>query len=227
MTHTRRRFLRDASIATAGLGVARLFDLPPFFRVPGLFAEELALTPTQTAGPFYPDPLPLDSDNDLLIVGDSVTPAVGEVTQLSGRILTASGSPIRNALVEIWQVDAHGVYLHGGSANGDRRDVNFQGYGRFETGSAGEYAFRTVKPVPHPGRTPHIHFGVTPPRRRRWTTQCYVKGHPQNEDDGILLGIRDARARESVIVDFAPLEGSRIGELAARFDIVLGLTPEW
>jgi len=53
-----------------------------------------------------------------------------------------------------------------------------------------------------------------------------VKGHPQNQRDGILRAIRDERQRESVLVDFRPLEGSRIGELTARFDVVLGLTPE-
>ena len=58
------------------------------------------------------------------------------------------------------------------------------------------------------------------------TTQCFVKGHPQNDRDGILRSIRDARQRESVLADFRPLEGSRIGELTARFDVVLGLTPD-
>jgi protocatechuate 3,4-dioxygenase beta subunit len=55
--------------------------------------------------------------------------------------------------------------------------------------------------------------------------ECQVKGAPGNARDGILNGIRDAKSRDSVIVDFAPVSGSRIGELAARFDIVLGLTP--
>ena len=62
--------------------------------------------------------------------------------------------------------------------------------------------------------------------REKWTTQCYVRGELQNERDAILNGIKDPKARESVIVDFGPAKGSRIGELAARFDIVLGLTPE-
>src|SRR5436305_13654108 len=77
--------------------------------VPGAFAEELLRTPAQTEGPFYPDHLPLDTDNDLIIVNDAITPAVGEITHLSGRILDARGQPLRNALVEIWQVDNNGV----------------------------------------------------------------------------------------------------------------------
>jgi protocatechuate 3,4-dioxygenase beta subunit len=195
------------------------------FSAPGAFAEELVRTPRQTQGPFYPDKLPLDTDNDLLIINDSITPAVGEVTHLSGKILDARGEPIRSAVVEIWQVDSHGAYLHSGSVNRDKRDPNFQGFGRFLTASSGEYYFRTVKPVAYPGRTPHIHFAVKVKGQDKFTTQCYVKGEPKNARDGILNGIRDRKARDAVIVEFAPIKGSRIGELAARFDIVLGFTP--
>src|SRR4051794_25045328 len=101
----------------------------------GAFAEELVRTPSQTEGPFYPDKLPLDTDNDLLIVNDAITPAVGEVTHLSGRILDARGNPLRNALVEIWQVDHHGAYIHSKDPNHAKHDGNFQGFGRFLTGS--------------------------------------------------------------------------------------------
>src|SRR6478735_2991442 len=71
-----------------------------FFTTRGLFAEELARTPSRTEGPFYPDKLPLDQDNDLILIKDSLTPAVGEITHLSGRILDAGGSPIRDATIE-------------------------------------------------------------------------------------------------------------------------------
>ncbi len=192
---------------------------------PGAFAEQMLLTPKQTEGPFYPDHLPLDTDNDLIIVNDGLTSAVGEITHLSGRLLDAKGDPIRNALVEIWQVDGHGVYFHSGSDDGSKRDSNFQGFGRFLTGSTGEYYFRTIKPIAYPGRTPHIHFAVKMKGRDKWTTQCYVKGEPKNEKDGVLLGIEDIKARDSVIVDFAAIKESRIGELAAKFDIVMGYTP--
>jgi protocatechuate 3,4-dioxygenase beta subunit len=207
----RRRFLAAATSA--------------LFTVPGLFAEKLTRTPAQTEGPFYPDKLPLDTDNDLLIINGSLTPAVGQVTWLSGRILTAAGSPIRNAMVEIWQVDGNGVYLHKGSSNGDKRDAHFQGFGRFLTGSSGEYLFRTVKPVPYPGRTGHIHFSVKPAGSEKFVTQCYVKGEPLNEKDGVLKKITDPAERKAIIVPFAPLAKSSAGELAARFDIVLGFTP--
>src|SRR5438128_2737259 len=99
-TFERRTFLRRLALSTV------------LFAVPGAFAEELLRTPRQTEGPFYPDKLPLDTDNDLIIVNDSLTPAVGEITHLFGRILDGRGMPIRNALVEIWQVDNNGVYLN-------------------------------------------------------------------------------------------------------------------
>jgi len=209
----RRQFLSRLSLAST------------FFVVPGAFAGALQLTPAQTEGPFYPDKLPLDTDNDLLILNDSATPALGEVTWLNGRILDAKGDPIRNAVVEIWQCDARGVYLHRGSSEAAKRDANFQGFGRFLTGSSGEYQFRTIKPVPYPGRTPHIHFAIKYKGRDKFTTQCYIQGEPRNERDSVLKGIRDPKARESVIVPFAPLPDSKAGELAAKFDIVMGFTP--
>ena len=195
------------------------------FAVPGAFAEELMLTPRQTEGPFYPDRLPLDTDNDLLVINDTITPAIGEITYLSGRVCDVRGTPLRNALVEIWQCDGHGVYLHTADKHA-QRDANFQGFGRFMTGSNGEYVFRTIKPVPYPGRTPHIHFAVKSRGRDKFTTQCYIKGHPGNENDGVLRGVSDPKARAAIIIPFAPLPGAKHGELAARFDIVLGFTPE-
>lgn len=215
---SRRSFVKGTVIGAAGL------MLPSFWQVRGAFAEALTITPRQTEGPFYPDRLPLDTDNDLIIVNDGITPAVGEITHLVGKLQDANGNPLRNAVVEIWQVDGNGVYLHSRSA-GEKRDANFQGFGRFLTGSNGEYYFRTVKPVPYPGRTPHIHFKVKQRGEREFTTQCYIKGHAQNDRDGIYRGMRDAKARESVTVNFKPLKDSKTGELEAKFDIVLGVTP--
>lgn len=200
-----------------------------FYDLPGLFAEELAkvqqrpVTAPMTEGPFYPDRLPLDTDNDLLIINDAITSGVGEITHLTGRVLTPSGTPIRNAFVEIWQVDGNGVYLHSGSGKGKDRDGNFQGYGRFLTDSEGRYYFRTIKPVDYPGRTPHIHVAVSKNGHRILTTQMLIKGNPANQRDGLFKRIKDA-SRETILVDFKPIEDSKIGELAANFDVVIGRT---
>ncbi|HWB04917.1 MAG TPA: protocatechuate 3,4-dioxygenase [Verrucomicrobiales bacterium] len=210
---TRRETLRRIAAGSA------------LFAAPGAFAEALTQTPKATEGPFYPDHLPLDTDNDLLVINEATNNAVGEVAYVTGRILDSKGYPLRNAVVEIWQCDNNGAYLHSGTGNKEKQDKNFQGFGRFVTGTTGEYLFRTIKPVPYPGRTPHIHYKVKLGGKELLVTQLYIKGHEGNEKDGIWKSIKDQKARESVTVDFAPLPGAKAGELSAKFDIVLGYTP--
>jgi protocatechuate 3,4-dioxygenase, beta subunit len=212
---SRRDFFRRLSFITA------------LFSIPGLFAEELARkTPWVEEGPFYPPRLPLDTDNDLIIVNDSITPAVGQITHISGRLLDIKGDPIRGATIELWEADSQGVYL----ADRPRRstfDAHFQGFGRFLTGSTGNYYFRTIKPVSYSGRpAPHIHFKIRMRGREPFTTQLFVKGDPGNLQDRIWRRIGSEPTRDSVTVDFAPVKESRIGELAAHFDIVMGASPE-
>lgn len=214
---------RRSFLGRSIVGVAALVGTE-FFTKPGLFAQEL-VTPTMTEGPFYPDRLPLDTDNDLLVLNNSITPAVGEITHLTGKVTDRKGNPVRNARVEIWQVDNNGVYLHSKGGDRTKLDKNFQGFGRCVTGLDAKYYFRTIKPVTYPGRTPHIHFAVYIGDRKVLTTQCMVKGDPRNAKDGLLRRIKDEKARQSLIVDFEPLAGSRIGELTAEFNIVLGQTP--
>lgn len=189
-----------------------------------VIAQNLIATPAQTEGPFYPDRLPLDRDNDLIMVAGRTKPAAGEITHLTGRILDLHGRPLRGVVIEIWQVDHNGKYIHTGDASA-KNDANFQGFGRFETSETGEYRFRTIKPVPYPGRTPHIHVKLHRGGHELLTTQLYVQGHPLNERDGILRSIRDLQQRSSVLIPFLPSKDHH-GELAARFDIVLGKTPE-
>ncbi|OAI54069.1 intradiol ring-cleavage dioxygenase [Planctomyces sp. SCGC AG-212-M04] len=200
-----------------------------FFTVKGAFAEELFSTPALTEGPFYPDKLPLDQDNDLIKINDNITPAVGEITHLTGRILTASGEPVKDATVEIWQCDANAVYLHtrDSGSKSAQQDKNFQGFGRFTTASDGGYRFRTIKPVPYPGRpAPHIHFKVKKGDRELITSQLMIRGHEGNLKDGVFSGIRNVIDRELLMTDFKAVPNSKTGELAAHFDIVLGKTPD-
>ena len=223
---SRRELLRRGAALLGAAAVGTPWLLTPAAVRAGDFADELVKTPRQTEGPFYPNKLPLDTDNDLIIVNDSTSPALGTITHLSGRILSPSGEPVRNALVEIWQCDAKGVYLHTADSGRKEPDKNFQGFGRFLTGSAGEYYFRTIKPVPYPGRTPHIHFKVKRNGKELLTTQCYIKGEPRNERDGIYRDVPKGKQRDAVTVEFTKVKDSKIGELAAQFTIVLGVTPE-
>jgi protocatechuate 3,4-dioxygenase beta subunit len=181
------------------------------------------VTPGQTEGPFYPVKLPSDMDADLVRVQGQAAQAVGQVAHVSGRVLDKRGGIVKGAMLEIWQCDANGIYNHPGDNGQKRRDVAFQGYGRTTVDGEGRYGFRTIRPVAYPGRTPHIHFKVHAPGAGRLTTQMYVAGEPQNARDGLLRSIRDARARESVIVTLLPAGEIEPGALKGTFDIVLDL----
>ena len=209
---SRRRLVQSLTLTAAGLWA------------PGAFAELLTLTPPMTEGPFFPDKLPLDQDNDLIRITDHTTAAVGTITNLSGRVLDKNGSPIKDALVEIWQADDHGTYIHTHGAQGEaKRDPGFQGYGRFETAKEGGWKFRTIQPGLYTGRTRHYHFGITLKGQPRFTTQLFFKDQAGNARDGVLKGIRDEQQRDSVVREFKAVEGTK--ELAATWDIVMGVTP--
>ena len=227
----RRDVVRGMAVGSGALLLPPMSSqlLAAFYHQPGRFAEELTLTPNMTEGPFYPDKLPLDTDNDLLIINDAITPAVGQVTHLTGRVLSRSGEPVRGALVEIWQVDHNGSYIHskgGNPRNDNKRDTNFQGYGRFLTDQKGQYYFRTIKPVTYPGRTPHIHYRISVGDKKLLSTQLLINGHAQNEGDGLFRRIKDEKLRRLLVADFNRLHSSKIGELAANFDLVVGYTPK-
>lgn len=215
---SRRQMLRGGAALSAA-----------YFMTPGLFAEELLRTPASTEGPFYPDQLPLDKDNDLIIINDSTTPAVGEITNLTGKILLPSGEPAKNVVIEIWQCDANAVYLHSADSGRkqDQQDKNFQGFGRFETNSKGEYRFRTIKPVPYPGRpSPHIHFKVKKGDQDLLTSQLFIDGYAGNQQDGVFRRVGNAEMQKRVSTEFKEVPDSDTYQYAANFDIVLGVTPD-
>ena len=156
----RRRMIEIAAGCAAAFslgGAGRAATLPP--------------TPRQTAGPFYPLSIPADSDNDLVQVTGHNGSAKGTVSYISGHIVDPDGRPLSGARVEIWQCDTNGRYHYVRDASADTPlDENFQGYGQTVTDATGGYRFRTIRPVPYPGRTPHIHFAVSGPSLARFTT---------------------------------------------------------
>lgn len=213
--YPRRRMLGASAVGLAGL------VLPGIFRP--LAAEALPPTPAQTPGPFYPLSYPADSDNDLVHVSGRSEPASGVVTRIAGRVLDRDGHPVTGARVEIWQCDANGRYHHVRDDRADRpRDDNFQGYGRTVTDGSGGYHFLTIRPVPYPGRTPHIHFAVLAGGRQPFVTQMYVAGEPGNDRDQLLRSISDPAARDRIIVALQPAPAIGRDALAGAFDIVLG-----
>jgi protocatechuate 3,4-dioxygenase beta subunit len=206
MTTDRHR--RDLVLGVVGLLLA----------APAWARRVLETTPAQTAGPFYPETPPLDDDNDLTRVRGRSRNARGRISDVSGRILDVNGRALAGTRVEIWQCDANGRYHHARDQGGEL-DPNFQGFGHTQTDTEGRYRFRTIRPVPYPGRTPHIHFAAVAPGAPVFTTQLYVKGEPRNAGDFVFTHI-PAERRHLVLAEFAPVSGT--GRVSARFDIVLG-----
>jgi protocatechuate 3,4-dioxygenase beta subunit len=203
-----RRRLLGAAAAAAGV-----------LLINSACSANTALTPQQTRGPFYPLEIPLDHDNDLVTVAGNPTLAGGEIVNVVGRVLDINGQPVTGARIEIWQCDHNGRYHHPGDKRDSvPRDANFQGYGRFVTGADGAYRFRTIKPVPYPGRTPHIHFAVSGSGVDELVTQMYLAGAPGNAGDFLFNKIPDA-LKSRVLVDFVAVSGA--AEPVGQFDIVV------
>jgi protocatechuate 3,4-dioxygenase beta subunit len=147
---------------------------------------------------------------------------MGIVTHVTGRVLDRAGRPLPGVQVEIWQCDANGRYRHPLESSGRPLDVGFQGYGRALTDKGGGYRFRTIRPVPYPGRTPHIHFKLSGAGGGELlTTQMYVAGEPGNERDFLLNAVRDPEHRARLIVELRPARAVEAGALASTFDIVV------
>ncbi len=203
----RRQFL---ALGAGGLALAPL----------SAAAGPLLATPDQTTGPFYPAELPLDSDNDLVWIDGHDTPATGVATNVIGRVLTPRGAPIADATVEIWQCNAFGRYHHPKDPNEAPLDEHFQSYGKTVTDADGRYRFRTIKPVPYPGRVPHIHYQVTTPEGSTLATQLYIAGYPGLEEDGVFRRIEGEARRQSVQAEFGPNPDDS-AELLAEWDVVV------
>ena len=191
----------------------------PVVGFPGSALATSATTPSASEGPFYP-PAQMrfeDVDRDLVKVADRLEQAGGEIVTLGGRVLDIDGHPIHGARIEIWQCDVNGRYLHRADQGGTARDIGFQGFGHDISGADGSYAFRTIKPVPYTGRTPHIHVKVLINNRERLTTQFYLADHPGNERDWLYRRV-PVTERERVTLRFED-ETDNIPQ--ARLDIIV------
>jgi protocatechuate 3,4-dioxygenase beta subunit len=190
-----------------------LASAPLAFWLPKAGAQrKLLATPAQPEGPFYPREFPKETDPDLFHHAGAT--AKGTLLELSGRVVRQDGSPLADAVVEIWQCDADGDYLYD-TASMRAADPGFQGFGKTVTDSAGHYRFLTIRPVPYTGRPPHIHMRVKRDGRDLLTTQMYVKGDGA-EKDPFVARLPDA-ARKLL---FAELVRTPDG-LATNFDIII------
>jgi protocatechuate 3,4-dioxygenase beta subunit len=208
-----REFSRRRIVST-GLASSMLF--------PGAVrAGTRLLTPRGTEGPFYPDTLPLDTDNDLVRIGADGKQAAGQIFHLMGQLVNSAGRPYPGFAVEIWQCDAKGIYSHAGDSGRGKPDPYFQGFGTTVTSPNGGYRFRTITPVSYPGRTPHIHFKIKAPNRREFTSQLYLSGDPRNGSDFLYRRLGDPEAQRAASVSLIPALELDRGGVKGTFDIVL------
>jgi protocatechuate 3,4-dioxygenase, beta subunit len=155
---------------------------------------------------------------------------IGERIIVSGRVTDRDGRPIRSALIEIWQANAAGRYVHNGDQHPAPLDPNFTGAGRCLTDDDGVYRFVTVKPGAYPWRNhenawrpAHIHLSLFGRAfTNRLVTQMYFPGDPLFTQDPIFQSVRDPKARDRLVCSFDL--GSTVPEwaLGYRFDVVLG-----
>ena len=185
-------------------------------------AAALMPTPRQSSGPFYPTSLPLDDDNNLTEVVGKIGKAKGIISDVSGKIVDINGNPQRNLRIEIWQCDANGRYRHPREKATRPLDENFQGHGFTITNAKGLYRFRTIRPVPYPGRTPHIHVAVFPAGENPFITQLYIAGEKRNETDFLYNNVPVGK-RHLVTAEFKASTATG-AEQQASFDIILNRT---
>jgi protocatechuate 3,4-dioxygenase beta subunit len=154
---------------------------------------------------------------------------IGERIIVTGRILDENNNPVPNALVELWQANSCGRYVHKGDQHDAPLDPNFNGAGRYLTDKNGEYSFTTVKPGAYPWRNhenawrpAHIHFSIFGTAFiSRLVTQMYFPGDPLHALDPIMNGISDKKACDRMIAEYAHDITRPEWALGYRFDIVL------
>jgi protocatechuate 3,4-dioxygenase beta subunit len=154
---------------------------------------------------------------------------LGERIAVSGRVVDEDGRPVQNTLIEIWQANAAGRYLHKNDQHNAPLDPNFTGEGRTSTDDDGRYRFITVRPGAYPWknhynawRPQHIHFSLFGPAfATRLVTQMYFPGDPLLEFDPIFHSVPDEAARRRLISSFDWLSTQPDLSLGFRFDIVL------
>lgn len=182
-----------------------------------------ATTPDQTEGPFFPIHKQPDTDADMTWVEGRTQRALGEVVEVTGRVLDEHGDPVADAVVDVWQANSQGRYAHEADPNPAPLDDNFQGWAQLKTDAEGRYRVKTIKPGAYPvmdgwSRPPHIHFKVARRGFQELTTQMYFAGDPLNDADRLLQSIPED-LRGMLVVDFGASQGR--GANQGVFDIVL------
>ncbi len=183
--------------------------------------DELRVTPSQAEGPYYPVTKPDDRDNNLLVVAGGEPTTLGTPLELSGLLLYDDGTPIVGATLEIWQVDAEGIYDHPGAPDTEDRDPAFQFYGEAVTGGDGVWTFLTLDPAVYEPRPRHIHMKVIVDGAEVLTTQIYFDGDPLLDADGLAASAGDDLTLLTTNTTAGTLSNGQEGLVALHL-IVLG-----
>jgi protocatechuate 3,4-dioxygenase, beta subunit len=179
---------------------------------------------------------PVELDRRLAIHNEDISSkepggprAIGQYIAVTGRVMDEDGVPLAGAMIEIWQANSAGKYIHELDRHEAPIDPNFGGVGRFVTGDEGQYKFLSIKPGAYPvmesdwwWRPPHIHFSIFGPSwMNRYVTQIFFPGEPLNETDLLLNAVQDPEARERLIFETTPTTVGAVNMLTFRRDFVL------
>ena len=198
-------------------------------RAPNLPLVPLAHSLFELTGPVYGHSSVRELDNDLTRNAIKNGEPLGERIIVTGRVLDERGQPVRNALLEVWQANAAGRYIHLRDQHPAPLDPNFSGAGRVLTDDDGAYRFTTIKPGAYPWRNhhnawrpAHIHFSVFGRNfLERMVTQMFFPGDPLLPLDPIYKGIPDPAARARLISFYDHDVTQPEWALGYRFDIVI------
>ncbi len=196
-------------------------------RAPKQPLVRVALNPLDVAGPVFPQSFVQDAEADLTTSGKSAP--LGEKMVVVGRVTDEDGKPVRRSLIELWQCNAAGRYVHRADTHDAPLDPNFLGKGQVLTDDAGRYRFVTIKPGAYPWknhsfawRPAHIHFSLFGNAyAQRVITQMFFPGDPLLALDPIFNSVPDEAARMRMVADLVLEQGIEEVALGYRFDIVL------
>jgi protocatechuate 3,4-dioxygenase, beta subunit len=190
---------------------------------------ERPLTLSELTGPVSLEQRLELSAQDIAHLNPEGPRAIGQYIEVTGRIVDEDGAPLAGSMVEIWQANSAGKYVHELDRHEAPIDPSFTGNGRFITDSEGRYQFRSIKPGGYPvteskwwWRPPHIHFSIFGPSwMNRFITQIFFPGEPLNETDLLLNAVQDPEARHRLIFEPTPTVVGAVNFLTFRRDFVL------
>jgi protocatechuate 3,4-dioxygenase beta subunit len=163
------------------------------------------------------------------VAGRGARQAIGQLIELRVRVVDEDGAPVGGSVVEMWQANAAGRYIHPNDDDHAPVDANFYGAARLVTDDAGAFTLRTVKPGAYPvptrdgwWRPPHVHFSIFGKVwLSRLVTQMYFPGEPLNAQDRILNAVPDAQARERLVARLVPPTGEPYNALVYEHQVVV------